>query len=305
MRTLRLILPILVFQMIAVAAERGVLMRETPLYIQRDTKSERIMLAPRGYEVALLERSSEYLHVSVFVEEGEQTTGWMLDKGAIFPTTPNGDRVLFGEAVDSEDQASRRTGRKGAAKDAYRLYARLAEYFPASPLAGEALYRAADIRWQIQAADVTTRRSYKELPTSVRPQIDDEEMKNVIKKFPHTKWADLAEYHLLENKICGDWQAKPNCPEKESDLYEKYAQEHPQSPKAQEALLQAASRQAALIEIYKSNEEPGKIGGARQRALALAEKAASLKPDSDDAERAQRLIYMVQHEMPTFGNAAE
>src|SRR5262249_55088089 len=149
----------------------------------------------------------------------------------------------------------------------------------------------ADIRWQIQASDVTTRRSYRELPTSVRPQIDDEEMKRVIKKFPNSKWADLAEYHLLENKVCGDWQAKPNCPEKETDLYEKYVQEHPGAPKVQDALLQAASRQAALIEIYKSNEEPGKIGGARQRAIALAEKAASLKADSDTAQRAQRLIY--------------
>src|SRR5258708_95899 len=161
MRTLRFALLIFVLQSIAIAAERGVLMRETPLYIQRDTKSERIMLAPSGYEVALLERSSNYLHVSVFVEEGQETTGWMLDRGAIFPTTPNGDHILFGEAVDSEDQASRRSGRKGAAKDAYRLYARMAEYFPGSPLAREALYRAADIRWQIQASDVPTRRSQK------------------------------------------------------------------------------------------------------------------------------------------------
>jgi hypothetical protein len=128
------------------AAEIGVLMRPTPIYIAPDTTSQRLTIAQRGIEAALLERNQKFLHVTLLLDEGAQITGWMLDKGAIFPSTPNGDRVLFGEAVDSENEGSKRGGRKDAARDAYRLYRHIEEYFPNSPLAGEALYRAADIR---------------------------------------------------------------------------------------------------------------------------------------------------------------
>ena len=42
------------------------------------------------------------------------------------------------------------------------MYARTQEYFPNSPLAGEALYRAADIRWQLDVEDYRSRPSAKE-----------------------------------------------------------------------------------------------------------------------------------------------
>ena len=154
-------------------------------------------------------------------------------------------------------------------------------------------------------ADVWSRRSTKELPTSLRSTVDEDEMKQVIKKFPRTKWADLADYHFIENKLCGDWLGKPDCPEKETNIYEEYVKNHPNSPKAQEALLKAASRQAALIQIYATEEQPGKIPGAKQRAAALAKRAFDAKTDSDDAQRAQRLLYMVEHDIATYGNALD
>src|SRR3954468_24907579 len=289
----------------AVAADIGVLMRPTPLYIAPDTTSQRLTMAQRGIEAALLERNQKFLHVTLLLPEGAQITGWMLDKGAIFPNTPNGDHILFGEAVDSENEASHRGGRKDAAHDAYRLYSHIAEYFPSSPLAGEALYRAADIRWQMESSDVWSRRSTKELPATLRSTVDEDEMKQVIKKFPRTKWADLAEYHFVENKLCGDWLGKPDCPEKETSIYEEYVKNHPNSPKVQEALLKAASRQAALIQIYTTNEQPGKVPAAKQRAAALAKRAFDAKPDSDDAQRAHRVLYMVQHDIATYGNALD
>lgn len=289
----------------ALAAEIGVLMRPTSIYLAPDTTSQKLTTAQRGIEAALLDRNPKFLHVTLLLPEGAQITGWMLDKGAIFPSTPNGDHVLFGEAVESENEATHRGGRKDAAREAYRLYSRMAEYFPNSPLAGEALYRAADIRWQMESADVWSRRSTKELPASMRSTVDEDEMKQVIKKFPHTKWADLADYHFIENKLCGDWLGKPNCPEKETALYEEYAKNHPNSPKVQEALLKAASRQAALIQIYTTDEQPGKVPGAKQRAADLAKRAFDAKPDSDDAQRAQRLLYMVQHDIATYGNALD
>src|SRR6266478_6715655 len=296
---------VLLMSLPALAADIGVLMRPTPIYIAPDTTSQKLTTAQRGIEAALLDRNQKFLHVTLLLPEGAQLTGWMLDRGAIFPATPNGDRILFGEAVDSENEASHRGGRKDAAHEAYRLYSRIVEYFPNSPLAGEALYRAADIRWQMESADVWSRRSTKELPASLRSTVDEDEMKQVIKKFPHTKWADLADYHLVENKLCGDWLGKPDCPEKETNIYEEYVKNHPNSPKVQEALLKAAGRQAALIQIYTTDEQPGKVPAAKQRASALAKRSFDARPDSDDAQRAQRLLYMVEHDIATYGNALD
>ena len=42
-------------------------------------------------------------------------TGWVKDQGIILPSTPDGDKILFGEAIDSEMEASKRDGRRGAA----------------------------------------------------------------------------------------------------------------------------------------------------------------------------------------------
>ena len=93
-------------------------------------------------------------------------------------------------------------------------------------------------------------------------------MKKVIKKFPGTKWADLAAYRLLDNKTCGEWAAEAKCPEMEATLYMKYVDEHPQSPKTPEALYKAAWRYSALIVIYKSQQrrqEGRRLDGARHQ----------------------------------------
>jgi TolA-binding protein len=130
-------------------------------------------------------------------------------------------------------------------------------------------------------------------------------MKAVIKKFPHTPQADLASYEMLDNKLCGEWLAEAKCPERESELYEKYAAEHPQSPKAAEALYNAAYRQAALIDIYRTSEQPGKIEAARAKAAALCQRVISQFPQSDWALRATRLNYMVQQGISVYGGGVE
>jgi len=239
--------------------------------------------------------------------EGDRNvTGWVLDKGIITTTTPDGDRILFGEAFDCEMEASHRDGRRGAAQDALRLYARIAEYFPSSPLAAESLYRAADIRWQIDAADAASRPSAKMRDPDLRVQIDEDHMRKVMKKFPHTKWADLAAYHLIDNKVCGEWEALAKCPEMEAALYLKYAEEHPQSPKAPEALYKAAWRYSALIEIYKTDNQQKKADDSAAHSLNVAKKLIAQYPnDTDWSNRAERLVYMVQNKIPTFGNTVE
>lgn len=286
--------------------ERAVSVRAADLYLSPDTNSQKLAVIDRGREVAVLEHSgTQWLHVLASLGGERDVSGWVLDKGMVRKTTPNGDQVLFGEAADSEAEASRRGGRKGADKDALRLYYRVAEYFPNSPLAGEAAYRSADIAWQLDYEDMKSRPSAKEKDPYMRHQMDEDQMREVEKKYKGTKWADLAAFNLIDNKLCGDWQGDTKCPEKESSIYEKYAAEHPQSPKAAEALYDAAWRQSALIEMYREGEDQKKSEQSRARAVSLAQKAVQQSPNSDFAYRAQRLLYLLQQGIPTYGNATE
>jgi len=287
------------------AAERGVMVRVAEIYLSPDPNSQKMAQIDRGREVAVLERSHEWVKVYAGIAPEQDITGWMLDKGIVTANTPNGDRILFGEAVDSENEASRRHGRKGAAEDAQRLYARAAEYFPNSPLAPEAFYRAADVRWQLDREDIMSRPSAKQVDPSLRQEIEPQYMHQVMKKYPHTKWADLAAYRLIDNKLCGQWDGTPKCPEKEAELYEKYANDHPDSPVTPEALYEAASRRAALIVIYQQNDEGKKSDDAKARAQALAEKITARYPQTDWASRAYRLIFYVQQNIPTVGNMVQ
>ena len=302
------VLPLVAFA----AIERGVIIREAQIYIAPDASSAKLSKVTRGRDVAVIERANGWANVvaTTEVDPDQETqknvTGWVLDKGIILPTTQDGDQIVFGEAVDSEAEASRRGGRKGAAQDAMRLYAAVAEYFPTSPLAGEGAYRSSDIRWQIEAIDAASRPSSRSSDPSLKYQIDDQYMKRVIKKFPGTKWADLAAYRLLDNKTCGDWAAEAKCPELEANLYMKYVDDHPKSPKAPEALYKAAWRYAALIEIYKTNNDGKKSADSNARAIATTKRIIAQFPDNTDwFTRAQRLLYMVQSGIPTFGNTNE
>ena len=302
------------------AADRGTLVREAVIYLSPDTTSNKLAQAERGRELILLDKSHEWLHVEALLgsslapdpafvledeDRGKTISGWVLDTGVVWASTPNGDRILFGAAVDSEEEASRRHGRRGAAQDALRLYRRVYDIFPAAPLAGEALYRAADIRWQIDKSDMQSRPSAREKESYLRQGIDEESMKQVMKKFPDTKWAQLAAFHLIDNKLCGDWQGSSKCPDKEADIYEKYVKDHPESPAAPEALYNAASRRAALIEIYKTEEQPKKSEQSKSLAIALAQQLISKYPQSDWSSRGQTLLFMVQQGVPTYGNAIQ
>ena len=283
---------------------RGTPIRPASIYLSPDASSNKLADIERGREVIVLETSGDWLHVEAVLTEEKIITGWMMNKGVVQASTPNGDKIIFGEAVDSEDQASQRHGRRDAAQDAMRLYYRAAEYFPHSGLAGEAMYRSADIRWQIDKADVMSRPSAKEKEAYLREGMNDEFMKEVIKKFPGSKWADLAAFHLIENKLCGDWQASSKCPEKEAEMYEKYANEHPQSPAVVEALYDAAWRRSALIEIYRTEDQSKKSEDAKNRAIALAQKAMTQGLQSDWGARAQLLLYLIEQKIPTYGNGA-
>ena len=298
--------------------QRGTLVHETSIRVAPASDAAKLGEAGRGHELVIIDASRDWTHVEAILREprkdadeddpdaqGKTITGWILNKALVTNATPNGDKIIFGEAADSEDQASRRRGRRDAAQDAMRLYYRVYDLYPASPLAAEALYRAADIRWQMERTDVMTRPSAREREAYMRGQIDEEWMKLVMKKYPGTKWADLAAFHLIENKLCGDWQAASKCPEKESELYEKFAKEHDQSTAVPEALYDAAWRQAALIEIYKTEANQKKSDLAKARALDLAQRVVNQNLQSEWALRAKTLIYYIQQGVPTYGNSTD
>ncbi len=301
----KLRLAVALFMMSAFASAevvRATTIRVSALYLSPDTSSTKLADIDRGREVIYLETSNSWVHVEANLTEERTVTGWLESKGLVQSTTPDGDKILFGEAVDSEDQASQRNGRRYAAQDAMRLYAEVAELFPQSPLAGEAMYRSADIRWQIEKTDQMSLPSAKEQEAYLRKGMDEDYFKKVIKKFPNTKWAYLSAFHFIDNKLCGDWQGQSKCPAKEAEIYEKYAAEYAQSPAAAEALFEAAYRWAALIEIYKTEEQAKKSDEAKNRAIAVAQKAIAQTPQGDWSARARRLLYMVQQGIPVYGN---
>ena len=183
-----------------------------------------------------------------------------------------------------------------------RLYAEVAELFPQSALAAEGMYRSADIRWQIEKADQMTLPSAKEQAAFLRKGMNEDYFKKVIKKFPGTKWAYLAAFHFIDNKVCGDWQGQSRCPNKEAEIYENYAKDYPQSPAVPEALFQAGYLWSALIEIYKQEDNLKKSDEAKAKAIATLQRAISQAGQSDWGSRAQLLLYEVQQGIPTYGN---
>jgi len=283
----------------AAGPERATLIREASLYASAGANAQRLSQVGRGSGLTILERGNAdgqpWLKISMAADQeaevSREVTGWLPAKAVVTGATANGDQVIFGQAVDSERQAEERGGRKGAAQDALRLYSRVAELFPGSPLAAEAMWRAADIRWQLaKTAFVRT----------AKP-MEQKYLLAVIAKFPQSKQAELAAYDLLEGQMCQEWRGQAECPQKESAVYEQYAREHPQSPKAAEALYNAAWRQAALADIYRIENDSAKSEAARKKATALAQQIAGQYPQGDWKPRALDLIYKLEKKIPIYG----
>lgn len=297
---------------------RGTLVHEETIRVAPSADAAKLGEAVRGKELIIIDTTHDWVHVQVILslpsqeegateeeQEGKTISGWVSAKALVSTDTQDGDKIIFGEAADSEEQASSRRGRRDAAQDAMRLYYRVYDLMPASPLAAQALYRAADVRWQMERTDVMTRPSARQRDPDMRGQMREEWMKLVMKKYPGTKWADMAAFRLIENKLCGEWEGLAKCPDREADIYESYAKDRPQSPVAAEALYDAAWRRSALIEIYRTEPNQKKSAESKDRALGLAQKIVSQYGQSDWALRAQRLIFYIQQGIPTYGNTAD
>jgi hypothetical protein len=299
------------------AGPRATPLRVTWLYISPDTSSQKVDRVQIGREMVVAEHSGPWLRVyantdtqatrqkdaPVFGhdEVAPPISGWIEAKGIVIETTPNGDQVLMGEAANQESLASEPKGPVNAAQSARLLYRRLVEFFPSSPLVPEATWRAADILWQLQKADAASRPSAHERDPSLRDQMDEDELKKVIRLYPHTRQAALAAYDFIDNKLCGEWQGSPKCPEKESEAYEKYAAEYPESPKAAQALYQAVYRQAVLTDMFTADGNEGKNNAAHVHARELAAKLKDKFPQTDFAVRAASLVFKLDEGVPVYG----
>jgi len=299
------------------AGPRATTLRITWLYISPDTGSQKVDRVQIGREMVVAEKSGPWIRVyaNTDIEEEHQSdtpifgsnetpppiSGWMQAKGVVVENTLNGDQVLMGEAANQEALASDPRGPANAARSARLLYRRLVEMFPSSPLIAQAAWRAADILWQIQKADASTRPSAKERDAYLRDQMDEDELKKVIKYYPHTREAELAAFELIDNKLCGDWQGSPKCPEKESDYYEKYASEYPDGPRTAQALYQAVYRQAVLADMEAADGNDKKKDDAHNHARDLAARLKDKFPQSDFTWRAAALVYKLDQGVPVYG----
>ena len=322
-----IVLPALLLLALAALAEkpappapkgsRATVVRDTIVFVAPDTGAQKVGKMTPGREMVIIEKNGDWLRVfaNTDIEEAHEAdvpifgqeaapppvSGWIQNKGAISAETPVGDVILFGQAATEERIAMDPHPPPRAAQDARLLYRRVNDIYPQSQLAPESAWRAADIRWQLQKADVMSRPSAHEKENYLREQMDDDELKKIAKKYPNTKWADMAAFLQIDNKLCGDWQGSTKCPEKESSIYEKYVDEHPESPRVAEALYSAIYRQCVLVDMYAAEEDKKHSDGAKAKAHELTSKLLSHWAQTDYAARASALVYKVDQGIPIYG----
>lgn len=299
---------------------RATVLHPAIVYVAPDDTSQKVAEVTPGHELVVIERNGPWVKVFANTDEPDRVedapefgpseevtpaSGWVKDKGLVQPATANGDLILFGAAANLEAVAELPHAPKDAASGAHLLYRRVFEYFPASNLSPESAFRSADIRWQLEKQDNSTLPSTKEQDAYLRPQLFEGDMKRVIKNFPQSDQAGEAAYDLLDNKLCGDWQGLPHCPELEANLYLQYADRWQSSPKAAEALYNAVYRWGVLVTMYDVQDE-------RKRALAAADRmyklAAQMQKDyanSDYTKRAASLAFRVKQGLSIYGNDRE
>lgn len=291
------------------------------LYAQADVSSDRTGEVTPGRELVITERSGKWLRVFANVdapesraadqpvlentEEVQPISGWMLDKGVIDTKTPHGDQILFGEAISAENAATEPHPPPRAAQDARLLYRRVVEMFPDSSVTPEATWRAADIRWQLEKADAAGLPSAHEKEAYLREQMDEDEMKKIMKYYPKTKWADFAAWDLIENQLCGDWQGSEKCPEKEAQLYMKYADEHPDSIRSPQALYLAAWRMASAGDMWAADGNEARAKEDRDHAIGITDHLQQKYQQSEYSARATDLAYKVQQGITVYGSDRE
>jgi hypothetical protein len=301
------------------AGPRATPLQITIIYITPSTNAQKIDKVQIGREMVVAEKSGAWMRIYANTDITEihndrdtpmvgaendsppPISGWIQAKGVVVEDSANGDVVLMGAAANEESLAEDPRGPANAAKSARLLYRRVIEMFPNSPLVPEAAWRAADIQWQLQKADASSLPSSKEQKPYMRDLMDEDDLKKVVRLYPRTRWAALAAFDLIDNRLCGNWQGTIQCPEKEADVYEKYADEYPDGPRTAQALYQATYRMAVLVDMYTSEGSEGKSKDAHNHARDLAAKLKAHFADSEYSWRAGALVYKLDEGIPVYG----
>jgi hypothetical protein len=302
-------------------ANRATLLHTANVYVIADASAPPVTSIAIGHEVVVTGHNGPWVNVFVNVDREEDNdpdskpefedpdpptagpaSGWLRDKGIVGPTTPHGDILLYGAAAELEAQAGTPHPPIGAAAAAHRLYARVVDYFPTSSLAPEAAFRAADIRWQLDKADISTLPSAHEQQAFLRPQLFEGELKWVMKTYPNTPQAARAAFDLIDNKTCGDWQGLPTCPEQETQFYTRYADTYRGGPKSAEALYDAAYRQGVVVTMYKVDDNDKLAATAAKNCKSIADELLRDYPKSDYAPRAASIAFRVAQGIPITGS---
>ena len=156
----------------------------------------------RGREIIVLETSREWVHVEANLTEERTVTGWVLDKGVV--------RGLHSERGQDFVWRSGRLRRPGQpkARTQWRRSGCHAPVLSVSPIIfPPRLWRPRPcIAPPISAGnwrklDVSSRPSARERDAYLREGMEEKYMKEVIKKFPGTKWADLAAFHSDRQQV--------------------------------------------------------------------------------------------------------
>jgi len=297
---------------------KATVVHDTLVYVDPDDASQKVAEVLPGHELVIVQRSGPWVKVFANTDPPDQgdpdktpeygaeqvtpDSGWIKDKGIVSPGMAGGDVILYGAAAGYEADAAVPHAPKDAANEARLLYRRVYEYFPDSSLAGQAAWRSADIRWQLEKADIATLPSAKEQEAYLRPQIYEGEMKRVIKLWPGTQWAFRAAYDLLDNKLCGDWQGLPKCPEMEINLYLRYASQYPESPRAAEAYYNAVYRQGVLVTMYQVDGEEKRSKDAVNRTIGMADEMQRRFGGNDWAARAMTIAFRVKQGISVYGS---
>jgi hypothetical protein len=301
-------------------AARATVLHNANLYVAAGSSDPAIATIVPGHEIIIMQRNGAWVNVFANTDEQQeqdpdsepefkdpnqtnhQYSGWIHDQGIVGPLTPHGDAILFGAAADFEAQAAQPHPPQDAAKEAQLLYKRVVDYFPDSPLAAEAAWRSADIRWQLDKQDISTLPSAHEQDAYLRPQLYDGALRRVMKMYPDSPFAARAAFDLIDEKLCGDWQGLPKCPEMETQLYLKYADRYSDGPKSAEALYDAAYRQGVLVTMYSVDDDKKNSDKAAQNCQSIADELLQKYPKSDYAARAESIAYRVKQGIPIYGS---
>ena len=297
----------------------AVSIRRTNLYVQPDASSTRLTEVKPGRELIITAKNGPWARVFANVNEGrsnqesptllgpqnpaQPVSGWIIDKGLVTAGTLRGDQILFGAAQAEEDAASQPDPPSGAAQAARRLYLRVIQLFPKSKLTPKAMWRAADIRWQLQKADADTLPSAHAQQPYLRELPAENEMHAVMHYFPHTKWADFAAFTLIQNKLCGSWNGSEKCPEKEAGYYLEYAHKYPNSPDTPEALYKAAWREAAAGDMWAADGNKKRAGQDRSYVGGIVQRMEQKYPHSGYTTRAATLLFKVDQGIQVYGSS--